>query len=300
MEKELRPETTFLEELKRRKVVRAALVYAAGAFAVLQVADIVVEPLGLPPGAMSTIVWACIVGFPLVLGLSWFLDLSKDEDGARRWVSVRAGVAVAVLGVAGVAGWILRPDGDDAPLSPTGEVAPEVVAVLPFTVLGSDDARYLSDAVAKLLGTSLDGVAGLRTVSSHALMGYPGLRREGVTESLAEEVAAHFGAGLWIIGDVLQAGDSIRIGATLAPGSGLSGQRVSAEVTAGVDDLFASVDQLAALLVAEREAGSGSQRTRAAALTTGSMAALRAWIEGERAFRAGSYLPAVDAFTRAV
>lgn len=43
------PETRrdFLAELKRRRVVRAALVRGAAAFAVLQVADIVVEAPGL-------------------------------------------------------------------------------------------------------------------------------------------------------------------------------------------------------------------------------------------------------------
>jgi hypothetical protein len=52
--------------------------------------------------------------------------------------------------------------------------------------------------------------------------------------------------------------------------------------------------------VAEREAGAGSGRTRVAAITTSSVEALKAYIEGERAFRTGSYLPAVDAFQRAV
>lgn len=41
----------LLDELKRRKVVRAALVYGAAAFAVLQVGDIVVGPLAFPPGS---------------------------------------------------------------------------------------------------------------------------------------------------------------------------------------------------------------------------------------------------------
>ena len=52
--------------------------------------------------------------------------------------------------------------------------------------------------------------------------------------------------------------------------------------------------------MAEREAGAGSGRTRVAAITTSSVEALKAYIEGERAFRTGSYLPAVDAFQRAV
>jgi TolB-like protein len=291
----------LLAELKRRKVVRAGLVYGAGAFAVLQAADIMVGPLGMPGWVMPALVWLVVLGLPVTLVVSWFVDVSRDGDGPRRWLSVPAGIAVLVLGAVGLVGWWLRPGDDSGPSAPSSEGGENVVVVLPFTVLGSDDAQYLSDAVARLLTTSLDGTAGLRTVSPHALMGFPGLTAgEAVSDGLARQVAEYFGAGFWLVGDVVQAGDSLRIDATLVNRFSSDTKSVSAQVTAAMGDLFSSVDQLAALLVAEREAGTGSQRTRIAAITTSSLEALRAYIEGERAFRSGSYLPAVDAFTRAV
>lgn len=295
------PDEGLLAELKRRKVVRAALVYAAGVFAVLQMADIVVEPLGLPAWVMPVLVWAALLGLPVTLVISWFVDISRDVEGVRRWFSFRAAVAAILLCGIGLSGWWLR-TGDMPGGSVTAKTGGEnVVVVLPFTVLGSDETRYLSDAVARLLSSSLDGTAGLRTVSPHALMGYRGLK-PGVTveQGLAREVAEHFNAGFWLVGDVLEAGDNLRIDATLVNRFDPQVTPVSASVTAVIDDLFSSVDQLAALLVAEREAGTGSKRTRIAAITTSSIEALRAYIEGERAFRSGSYLPAVDAFQRAV
>jgi hypothetical protein len=57
----------FIAELKNRKVVRALLLYGAGAFAALQVADIVVEPLGLPQWVMLSLIWTLIIGLPVVL-----------------------------------------------------------------------------------------------------------------------------------------------------------------------------------------------------------------------------------------
>ena len=291
----------LLAELKRRKVVRAGLVYGAGAFAVLQTADIVVEPLGLPVWTMPVLVWVVILGFPVTLVISWFVDVSGDSGGVRRWLSLRTAVAAALLCGLGLAGWWLRPA--ETPGVPVASEAgaDSVVVVLPFTVLGSDDVQYLSDAVARLLSTSLDGTAGLRTVSPHALMGYPGLGPGVAMEpELARRVAEHFGAGFWLVGDVVEAGDTLRIDATLVNRLDPGAAPVSADVTAEIGDLFSSVDQLAALLVAEREAGRGSKRTRIAAITTSSVDALRAYIEGERAFRSGSYLAAVDAFERAV
>jgi tetratricopeptide (TPR) repeat protein len=297
--------------LKRRKVVRAALVYGAGAFAVLQVADIVIGPLGLPDAVMTVLVWLTIVGFVVTVVVSWFVDISSNEGTvSQRWVSGRTAFAAAALVAVGVGvAWVLRPSvgqpaaGAGASAPAAGAATEGTLVVLPFTVLGSPSASYLSEAVAKLLATSLDGVAGLHSVSPHALMGYPAIRDGApATEALAREVAEHFGAALWILGDVLEAGDSLRIAATLvdrrAP-SGAPESTVSASVTAASDDLFTSVDQLAALLLAEREAGAGSERTRTAARTTTSLEALRAYLEGERAFRTGSYLPAVAAFSRA-
>jgi tetratricopeptide (TPR) repeat protein/TolB-like protein len=295
------PASVFAE-LKRRKVVRAALVYGAGAFAVLQVADIVAEPLGLPDWVMPALIWLLLIGFAVTTILSWFFDLSDEGAESHRWVSLRAGaVIVGLVGLGLAVGWVLRPALGGGYSAAPNPASGDVVVVLPFSVLGSPDTHYLSEAVAKLLSSSIDGIAGLRTVSSHALLGHPALQNGAVvTETLAQEVAEHFGAGLWLLGDVLQSGDSVRIEAVLVGGEPNGDSRASASVTTGTDDLFSAVDQLAALLVAEREAGVGSARTRTAALTTTSLDALKAYIAGERAFRSGSYLPAVESFSQAV
>ena len=42
----------FWQELKRRKVVRVITVYAAAAFVILELVDIITEPFGLPEWTM--------------------------------------------------------------------------------------------------------------------------------------------------------------------------------------------------------------------------------------------------------
>jgi hypothetical protein len=65
---------SLFTELKRRKVVRVAVVYAATAFVVLQAADIMLAsaPGGVPEWAMSLVVcswcWAFIPGAGAGLG----------------------------------------------------------------------------------------------------------------------------------------------------------------------------------------------------------------------------------------
>ena len=57
----------FFAELKRRRVFRVMAVYGAVAFAVLQLADIVVPGLGLPAWTMNFILLLALVGFPFAV-----------------------------------------------------------------------------------------------------------------------------------------------------------------------------------------------------------------------------------------
>jgi TolB-like protein/tetratricopeptide (TPR) repeat protein len=67
----------FLAELKHRGVYSAAAYYSAGAWALLQVADITFPLLGWSDGLMMIILLVAAVGFPAVLILAWFFDLTS-------------------------------------------------------------------------------------------------------------------------------------------------------------------------------------------------------------------------------
>jgi hypothetical protein len=69
---------SFFAELKRRKVFRVAVVYAATAFVVLQAADIMLPSLGVPAWALSFLVVVVVLGFPIALVLAWALELTPD------------------------------------------------------------------------------------------------------------------------------------------------------------------------------------------------------------------------------
>ena len=55
----------FWQELKRRKVVRVITVYAAAAFVILELVDIITEPFGLPDWTLKFVVVILSVGFIL-------------------------------------------------------------------------------------------------------------------------------------------------------------------------------------------------------------------------------------------
>ena len=65
-------------------------------------------------------------------------------------------------------------------------------------------------------------------------------------------------------------------------------------------DVLSLVDLLATRLVAEKSADSGARLSRTAAVTTSSLPALKAYLAGEQAYRAGQYAVAATSFKEAV
>ena len=68
-----RPGVSLPQRLRERGVVRVAASYAVIAWLVLQIADVTLEPLGAPPWAMTALIVAAAVGFPIAIALAWFL-----------------------------------------------------------------------------------------------------------------------------------------------------------------------------------------------------------------------------------
>ena len=99
---------SLLEQLRRRKVLRAGVLYGAAAFAVLEFADIAFPRMGLPDRAVDLVLWAGLLGLPVVLALAWRFDLRSEpaSEGGPGWLSAPALATAAVLVGLGLgAGW---------------------------------------------------------------------------------------------------------------------------------------------------------------------------------------------------
>jgi TolB-like protein len=214
---------SFLDELKRRKVVRVAVVYAASAFVVLQAADLILPALLLPEWTYRLLVLLALAGLPIALVLAWVLELtpagvrvttsgpSTSGDPPPALLGRRTLIAAAVLVLAGIAfgaGWILRPDADHAATADHAASAALVsVAVLPFADLSDDRSQeYFGDGIAEELLNALrsSDVAVASRTSSFAFKG------RGLS---AREIAAQLGVDHIIDGSVRKAGDRLRISA---------------------------------------------------------------------------------------
>ncbi len=72
------PFSTFLSELKRRRVFRVAVVYAGVAFIVFQVADFAFPALHVPDWFSSAVVVLLLLGFFIAVGMAWAFDITDE------------------------------------------------------------------------------------------------------------------------------------------------------------------------------------------------------------------------------
>jgi len=69
---------SFLGEIKRRKVFQVAAVYAVVAWLLIQVVDVIGEPLTLPNWINAVVIVLLAVGFPIAVILAWAFDLTPE------------------------------------------------------------------------------------------------------------------------------------------------------------------------------------------------------------------------------
>ncbi len=207
-----------------------------------------------------------------------------------RW---RAPIALALLAGAlgaGAAWW----RGRAAPVDPSLNV----VAIAPFRVSGADPSlHYLRDGMVDLLAAKVAGIGGLRAIDPRTTLGawHRAARGDGdLVDEDALRVAHAIGAGRLILGELAGTSANLTLTATLVPAQP---GREPATATGPADSLPALVDRLAAQL---GSLGAGESAPRLAALTSTSLPALRAYLDGRSLYRAGNASAAMQSYFRAV
>ena len=69
---------SFWQELKRRKVVRVIIVYAAASFVILELVSIIAEPFGLPDWTLKLVFIILCIGLIISIILSWVYDITPE------------------------------------------------------------------------------------------------------------------------------------------------------------------------------------------------------------------------------
>jgi TolB-like protein/Tfp pilus assembly protein PilF len=210
--------SSFLHELKRRRVFRTAALYLAAAWLVLQVADLFFDAYGTSAATMQTLFAVAAIGFPIALVLSWVYDLRTTgpvgvkTDIARTFRTLdTAIVALAVL-AAGFFVWSQMREPGTA--TPSGDIvavnAEPGIAVLPLeNIDGNPDDDYLADGLTEELLNVLASMPQLRVIARSSAFAFKNSNVD------VRELGRQLGVDHVLDGSVRRSGEQLRIAVQL-------------------------------------------------------------------------------------
>jgi len=260
----------FLAELKHRNVYRAAVVYAAVGWMLLEAADVVLPRLGLPDWAVNVVLAVVLLCFPLALVFAWIFDFSPQgivrteplsPAGHPHRLNVPAIVEFVLIVALVVAVGGLYVDrlslqkrlveaesavqanpGTGQPLIPHPEQY-RSIAVLPFADMSQNrDHAWFAEGIAEELLIALSQVKPLSVKARTSSFAFKG------TDKTVAEIADILGVQAVLEGSVRQTQDRVRVTAQLVDAH--SGFHIwSGSYERQITDIFQLQDELAKSVV---------------------------------------------------
>jgi len=150
--------TNFWQELKRRKVIRVITVYAAAAFVILELVDIISEPFGLPDWTLKLVVVLLAIGLIVSIILSWIYDVTPEgiektipskEDRKEEKTAItnswRIATYVSAVIISGLLAFNIFGSRNEIRID---ESLKKSIAVLPFKNFSTDpEQEYMCDGL---------------------------------------------------------------------------------------------------------------------------------------------------------
>ncbi len=206
----------FLSELKRRRVVRVAGVYAVTCWAVFQVAAALFPALRLPAWTVTLTAVLLMLGLPVALIIAWAFEASPD--GVRRtepaakgsprfrlawtdWTLLAAAAAILVVSgmqVTGLTPTLGRPSAAGA--------SGKSVAVLPFVNMSSQkDGELFADGLSEEVINGLAQIPDLKVAGRTSAFYFKGRNDD------LRVIGQKLGVAHVLEGSVRREGDKLRV-----------------------------------------------------------------------------------------
>ena len=212
----------FFAELKRRNVLRAAVLYAGAVWALSQGISQLSPALGLPDYATRWFLIAAMIGFPFWLAFAWFYQFTPQ--GIKRESEVASSGSIthstarkldfAIIGVLMVAvallasGYFIK-RGTPAYAGVTSakfDPPVDTLVVLPFTNLGGDPGQqYFSDGITEELTNALGQNTALRVIAWDTASKYRDSKQS------ATDIAKTLDVANVLTGKILRQGNAVRV-----------------------------------------------------------------------------------------
>jgi tetratricopeptide (TPR) repeat protein/tRNA A-37 threonylcarbamoyl transferase component Bud32 len=305
---EVVPATGLVSELRRRRVFRVATAYAVGAFALLQVADLVSEPLGLPRWGMTALIAAAAIGFPIAMVLAWVFDVTSKGIVRTRGPRRRAAAVIAgVLGVAAVGAVVAvlaarhRP-GDARAV----DLGPQIAVIVGDVANDTRDPDL--DGLSGLLTTALDQSPRLSVLSHSRVLdllrglGKPGDAR--IDEELGRELCRHAGVRVLVLSSIRRF-DQVYAAELkvldVQRGTYVLAVKEQAEGKANIPSLIDRLSEATRAGLNESAADIAASTQPVASVTTSNLEAYRYYYDAERTLYVGGAIePQIELLEKAV
>jgi adenylate cyclase len=256
-------------KLRRRKVVQWGIVYAAGAWGLLQGLAYVSSTFDWPRQLQQLTTIGLLIGFPIVLVTAWY----HGDKGQQRVTAAELVIIALLFLLGGGIFWRYdrashvaphaaessSPAGTSKPASAvTSAVSARSIAVLPFVNMSGDPANeYFSDGISEEILNVLARVPDLSVAARTSSFQFKGEKRD------VEQIATQLKVRMVLEGSVRKQADRVRITAQLIDAQ--SGYHLwSQTYDRELKDIFAIQDEIARAIGDELKvrvvgaAGSGS------------------------------------------
>ena len=236
----------LISELRRRNVLRMAMLYVVAAWLIMQVTEVLMTLTGLPLWSGQAALAVLAIGFPIALVFSWFYELTPEgislekdvepHESITRITGRRIDFIVIALLCAAIVLFAYDKWGIRGPPQ-------QSIAVLPFENMSSDpDNEYFSDGISEEILNLLSQVPELIVISRTSAFSFKGQKVDMPT--IADELnVAHI-----LEGSVRKSGDQLRITVQLIEVE--SNRHLwSKSFDRELEDVFAIQDEIASAVV---------------------------------------------------
>ncbi|MEA1887501.1 MAG: hypothetical protein U9N72_09865 [Bacteroidota bacterium] len=312
----------FWQELKRRKVVRVMIAYAASAFIVLEAVDIIFPRMGLPDWTVTLVIFLLIIGFIFSIIMSWIFDITPEgikktksvkngnkdiSKSSKRGLKVSDGIIAALLVIVCILLYpkIFKSDKFEEIRDEEGRIS---IAVMPFRNMTNDTLLNIwQEAIQFELINDLSNSEEL-VVRSHQTM-YDILQAGNhtnyatITPGIAKEVSLKSKSNTFIYGNITSSADILRINAQLVNSRSDEVYKTFKGEGKSENDLFQITDSLSNLIRNYLEIKKLEQETIHDISTwaeTNSVESYRYHIKGMHLFYKTEYRSAIDMFNKAL
>src|SRR6266487_3350369 len=294
--------TSFLSQLKQRRVYRVALGYAIVAWLMVQIAATVLPAFHAPEFVLPVLIVLLGVGFPVALVLAWAFDVTpsgieKTPEGtgtsaARNmryaWALAGLGLLIAAVGVGAYWFWhrpvtkrtataeISNVVAEKTAAGPGVAISEKSIAVLPFENLSSDkENAYFAEGIQDEILTRLSKIAALKVISRTSTRKY-----KSAPDNL-REVGNQLGVANLLEGSVQKIANAVHINVQLIRAA--TDEHLWAEsYNRNLDDVFAVEGDVAKAIADQLEAKlTGAEQRAVTAKPTQNAAAYDAYLRGQ-------------------